>query len=391
MNPRVKSSWKSPCRLALIAAAGVALLALGVWFSAPAPGGDALVLDATAMTVLLDELPATEEAARACAEAEISTVTGVPLRAVDRYFTLRNSSRTQYQWQLVYTVSDNPDLTVSLVLRITADEGFALADEYLKDLLGTAYVRAHFSPERFDGTTNTVHYSYAYSLPGDELVLPMWIRLSYEERAVIGRQVVTTPQEIIVTRAQAETLARQQGVPDPISSSLVLKNGILCWRVIWQHTPTEEDYELQRLYGVRIHATTGEIITTLRYVRPAPSSSASPAPITVAQITALLAELAVAELADGASFEVRIFNGSDEVFTVTKSFGRVVVQQDSHANGDITLWLDRALILQALQADDTLGYLQAHASSGTVRVALHENAVVLQKKGYLELYERLQP
>lgn len=381
----VKSSWKSPRRLAFIAA-GLALLALGVWFSAPAPGGDILVLDAATMTVVLDELPATEEAASARAEEEISNVTGVPIKAVDRYFTLLNSSRTRYQWQLVYTVTNNPDLAVSLALLITADEGFAVADEYLRGLLGAAYFSAHVTPERFDASTNTVHYSFAYSLPGDELVLPMWIRLSYE-RTVTGRQVVIAPQEIGITRARAEELAQKQGVPDPVSSSPALKNGIVCWRVVWQHTPTDEDYELQRLHGVEIHATTGELITTLRYVRPTP---APPASIQVAQINALLAELGVTGLEDGASFEVRVFNGSEEVFAVTKSYGRLVVQQGANDNADITLWLDRELIVQALQADDTLAYLQEHASGGNVRVELHENAVVLQKKGYLQLYERLR-
>jgi len=382
-------SWKSPRRLAFIAAAGLALIALGLWFSAPAPGSDTLVLDAATMTVVLDELPAMEAAAIARAEAEISTVTGVPASAVDRYFTLRTSSRTQYQWQLVYNGSNNPDLTVWLVLRITAEEGFAIADEYLKNLLGTAYVSAHVTPERFDAATNTVHYAGTYSLHGDELVLlPLWIQLSYE-RTVTGRQVVIAPQEIAVTRAQAEELARLQGVPDPVSSSLILKNGSICWRVLWQHTPIAEDYDLQRLYGLEIHATTGDVLTTLRYKQPASSSSTSSTPITAAQITALLADLGVPELADGARFEVRVFNSSQEVFTVTMSFGRLVVQQGTTDDPDITLWLDRTLILQALQADDSLAYLQQHASGRTVRVALHANPVVLQKKGYMRLYERL--
>ncbi|MBN1454889.1 MAG: hypothetical protein JW945_01355 [Methanomicrobia archaeon] len=383
-----KSSWKSPRRLALIAGVVTSLL-LGLWFSAPAPGGDVLVLDAAAMTVVLDELPATEEAARARAEEEISNVTGVPAEEVERHFTLLKSSRTQYEWQLVYTVSNNPDLAVSLVHRITADEGYAIADEYLKDLLGTAYFSAHFTPERFDSVTNTVHYSFVYPLPGDEFELPMWVRVSYE-RTVTGRQVVTGPQEITIARAQADELAQQQGVPEPFSSTPFLKSGILCWRVVWQHTPNDADYELQRLYGVEIHATTGELITILRYVRPTPASSASPVPITSAQITALLAELGVTGLEDGASFDVRVFNGSDEVFAVTRSFGRLVVQQGANANADITLWLDRELIVQALQAADTLAYLQEHANGRNVRVELHANAVILQKKGYLELYERLQ-
>ena len=389
MNP-ITSSWKSPRRLALIAG-GVTILALALWFSAPAPGGDILVLDRTTLTMALDELPATEAAARARAEEEISNVTGVPANAVDQYFTLLNSTHTQYQWELVYNVSNNPDLVISLALQITPDEAFAIADEYLKDLLGTAYFSTHFTPERFDAATNTVHYTFAYSLPGDELVLPMWIRLSYE-RTVTGSSVVTAPQEIAVTRAQAEELAQQQGVPDPVSSTPILKNGVICWRVVWQHTPTEEDYDLQRLYGVEIHATTSDVLTTLRYKQPASSSSGSSTStsITVTQINTLLAELGVTELEDGASFEVRIFNGAGEVFTVTKSFGRLVVLQRANANPDITLWLDRELIVQALQADDTLAYLQGHASSGNVRVELHENLVILQKKGYMQLYERLQ-
>ena len=388
MRLRASGSWKSPRRVALIAG-GVVLLALGIWFSAPAPGGDILVLDAATLAVELDEFPATEKAALARAEDEISNVTGVPAKAVDRYFTLLNSSHTQYQWQLLYNVSNNPDFTVSLALRITPDEGFGITDIYLKELLGSDYFLTHFKQERFDGTTNTAHYSFVYSLPGDELVLPMWVRLSYE-RTVIGRGVVITPQEIAIPRAQAEELARQQGVPDPVSSSPILKNGIICWRVVWQHSPTDEDRELQRLYGVELHATTGELMATLRYARPTRSSPASPAPIQVAQINTLLAELGVTELKDGASFEVRVFNSADEVFTITKSFGRLVVRQGATANADITLWLDRALIVQALQADDTLAYLQVHASSRNVRVELHENAVILQKKGYMQLYEQLQ-
>jgi hypothetical protein len=378
-------SWKGPRRLALIAA-GLALLTLGVWFSLPGPARDILVLDASAMTVVLDELPATNEDAVACAAEEISNATGVPAKAVDRYFTLRTSSRTWYQWRLVYNVTDNPDLAVSLTLRITPEEGFAIADEYLRGLLGTRYFNAHVTPERFDNTTNTAHYTFAYSLPDDELVLPMWVQLSYE-RAVTGCQVVNAPQKIAVTRAEAEELARQQGVPEPISSSPALRNGIICWRVVWQHIPIEEDYDTERLYGVDIHARTGELLATLRYVRAKPLP---PGPIRVAEINALLTQLGVTALEDGASFEVRVVNSSDEAFTVTRSFGRLVVQQRANPNADITLWLDRELIVQALQADDALAYLHEHAGSGNVRVELHENVVVLQKKGYLQLYAQLK-
>jgi hypothetical protein len=387
MQLRDTGSWKSPRRLALIAA-GLALLTLGVWFSLPGPERDILVLDASAMTVVLDELPSNEQHAIACAEEEISNVTGVPTKAVERYFTLRSSSHTWYQWRLVYNVTDNPNLTVSLTLRISPDEGFAIANEYLLGLLGTRYFNAHVTPERFESTTNTAHYSFAYPLPGDgdEIVLPMWVQLSYE-RTVTGCQVVNAPQKIAVMRAEAEELARQQGVPEPFSSSPVIRNGIICWRVVWQHIPTEEDYDTERLYGVDIHARTGETLATLRYVRSKPLP---PGPIVVAQLKALLERLNVTALEDGASFEVCVINSSGEVFTVTRSFGRLVVQQGGSADADITLWLDRALILQALEAADTRAYLKQHAGGGTIRVERHENVVVLQKKGYMQLYTQVK-
>jgi hypothetical protein len=379
-------SWKSPRRLALVAT-GLALLALGVWFSLPGPERSILVLDKPTITVVSDELPVTLEEAIARAKVEISNATGVPVRAVDRYFTLRTTEHKWYHWRLEYDVKDNPNLVVLLALRITPDEGFAIANEHLETLLGPAYVRAHFTPERFDNTTNTVRYTFTYSLPDGQLVLPMSVQLS-ADRAVIGQQVVTTKQRITLTRARAEELARQQGVPGPVSCYPVLRNGIVCWRIVWQHIPTDEDYDEQRLYGVDIHATTSEVLATLRFVRPKPTPSA---PIQVAQINALLTQLGVTALEDGASFEVRVFNSSDEVFTVTRSFGRLVVQQRANPNADITLWLDRELIEQALQAEDARAYLHEHAGGGNVRVELHENVVVLQKKGYLQLYAQLKP
>lgn len=385
MRPHDPTSWKSPRRLALIVA-GLGLLTLGVWFSLPGAERDILVLDASAMTVVLDALPASEQDAIAYAEEEISNVTGVPVKAVDRYFTLRDVSRTRYQWQLVYTVTDNPNLAVSLALRITPVEGFVIVDEYLQGLLGRAYLSAHLTPDWFDATTNTAHYTYAYSQLDEEIVLPMWVQLSYD-RTVIGQQVINAPQRIVVTRARAEELAREQGVPDPLSSAPILRNGIVCWRVVWQHIPTEEDYDTERLYGVDIHGRTGEVQATLRYARPKPLP---PALIQVTQITALLEQLGVRALEDGASFNVRVLNSSDEVFTVTRSFGRFVVRQGGSADPDITLWLDRELILQALQADDAFGYLRARAGGGNARVELHKNVVILQKKGYMQLYTQLK-
>ena len=78
---------------------------------------------------------------------------------------------------------------------------------------------------------------------------------------------------------------------------------------------------------------------------------------------------------------MRVVNSSDEVFTVTRSFGRLVVRQGGNADADITPWLDRELILQALEAADTRAYLKEHGGGGNARKELHENVVVLQKQG----------
>jgi len=384
MHDKAPCKWKSPRRIALIAA-GLAFLIIGVWFSLPGSERDILVLDTSTITVVSDELPVTLQDAIARAEEEISNATGVPVRAVDRYFTLRTTAHRWYYWRLEYNVTDNPNLVVALALRITPEEGFALADEYFRGLLGIRYFNEHVTPERFDNTTNIAHYTFAYSLGDEELVLPMWVQLSYE-RTVTGSQVVNAPQRITVTRAEAEKLARQQGVPEPFSSSPVIRSGTICWRVVWQHIPTDEDYDTERLYGVDIHARTGDVLATLRYVRAKPLP---PGPIVVAQLTALLERLNITALEDGARFEVHVLNSSGEVFTVTRSFGRLVVQQGTNPDPDITLWLDRELIVQALQAADTRAYLKAHGGGGKTRVELHENVVILQKKGYTQLYTQL--
>jgi hypothetical protein len=70
---------------------------------------------------------------------------------------------------------------------------------------------------------------------------------------------------------------------------------------------------------------------------------------------------------------VRVLNSSNGVFTVTRSFGRLVVQQGANLDADITLWLDRELILQALQSADTRAYLKEHADGENVFVG-HEVA-----------------
>ena len=42
------------------------------------------------------------------------------------------------------------------------------------------------------------------------------------------------------------------------------------------------------------------------------------------------------------------------------------------------------------ESEDVLGYLRANAGNGKLSVELHKNIVILQKKGYMSLYEKLK-
>ncbi len=46
--------------------------------------------------------------------------------------------------------------------------------------------------------------------------------------------------------------------------------------------------------------------------------------------------------------------------------------------------------MNAVESDDVVSYLQNHATSRNVIVELHKNMVLLQKKGYMSLYEKLK-
>lgn len=105
---------------------------------------------------------------------------------------------------------------------------------------------------------------------------------------------------------------------------------------------------------------------------------------------ALTESLGIESLEDGSVIQVRVMSSSDELFSVTKSFGQLVVREGGNENADITLWIDRDLIVHALETDNPLVYVQTHATSVNVRVELHKNLVILQKKGYTQLYESLK-
>jgi hypothetical protein len=265
----------------VLVAVALVLGSLGIWYFSLPTDSDILVLDRSALTVVLDELPADEEDAKAVARERIINTTGVPERAFKRYFTLIEVSSTEFQWLLVYNVTGNPDLSVLLVKRISTDEGFSRSDEYVVGLVGMEYFTAHFTKQNFDANP-TAHYTftYQYSEAEGKIELPMWVKLGYD-RSVIGQYVVTTPQEIKVSLGAAKEIGRTNGLQDPLSGYPVLCGGAICWRVIREHTPTEDDYDAQTLYGVDAHCTTGEVMGAHRYIRSAP---APPPPVQCTQI-----------------------------------------------------------------------------------------------------------
>ena len=378
-------------KVALVLVAGaLAIVSLGIWYYglSTSINSDILVLDKNVLTVVLDDLPNDDKEASSIAQESIINATGVPERAFSGYFRLTNASRTQFQWLLLYNVTGNPDLAVYLVRRISADEGFNISDDYIAGMVGTDYFNAHFKRKTFDSNAKTAYYSFSYlhSRNPGEIELSMWVKLG-NDRSVIGQHMVTTPQEVEVSLEQAIETGRMNGLNDPLSGYPVLTDGVLCWRVVWGHKPTGQDYDAHTIYGVDVHCTTGEVTGKHRYVRPKPKP---PPPIQVAQIASLIDKLGVEDLEDGAIIQLYVTNGSNEKFSVVKTFGRVVVKEGAIENADVTLWFDREIIVNALESEDVLGYLRANAGKGKVSVELHKNIVILQRKGYMSLYEKLK-
>ncbi len=379
------SSRRMFVKVALLAGALV-VASICIWYFSIPTESDILVLDKSVMTVILDDIPATREDAISVAQGRIINATGVPKRNFDRYFKLIDPSHTQFQWQLVYNVTGNPDLTVFVVKKILPEEGFSISDEYIMGMVGRDYFDAHFKRKSFE--SNTAYYSYIYGYshnPGD-IELSMWVRLG-NDRSVTGQHVVTSPQEITVSEEQAIDIGRKNGLKDPLSAAPVLVGGKICWRVVWQHSPTEQDYDNQTVYGFDVHCTTGEVIGEHRYIRP---TTAPPPPIQTGQITSLIEKLGFEDVEDGAMIQVNVMNSIDETFSVVKTFGRTVVKEGTIENADLALWIDRDIILNALESDDVVCYLQDNATSRNVIVELHKSMVLLQKKGYMSLYERVK-
>jgi len=353
------------------------------WYYSLSTNSDVLVLDETALTKVLDHLPEDEKDATVIAQEMIINTTGVPEQAFNKYFKLTNVSKTEFQWLLLYNVTGNPDLSVFIVKRITSDEGFRISDDYIIRMVGIEYYNAHFKKKAFDSSTNIASYSFSYPYPPDKIELTLWVKLGYD-RSVIGKHVVTTAQEVKVSLEQAIEIGRINGLNDTISGHPVVTGGVLCWRVVWKHTPTKQDYDAHTIYGFDIHCTTGEVVGTHRYVLPKPPS------IKATQITPLIDNLGVNDLEDGAVIQLCVMNSSKEKFSLTKSFGKMVVKKGVSENADITLWIDRELIVHAPESGDVISYLQENAVEGQVSVELHKNVVILKKKGYMGLYEKLK-
>jgi hypothetical protein len=378
-----KRTRKKLVKITLIAAL-VAVVSAGIWYYSIPTESDILVLDKSVLTVVMDDIPETREGAISAAQEEITNATGVPKRSFDRYFRLMNASHTQFLWHLVYNVTGNPDLTVFLVKRISPEEGFRISDDHIVGMVGNDYFNAHFKPKSFDSNSNIAYYTYNHQSPNPgDIELTMWTRLG-NDRSVTGQHVVTTPQEITVSVEQAKDMGRKNGLNEPLSVSPVLVGGKICWRVVWQHTPTEQDYDNQTVYGMDVHCTTGEVIGKHRYKRPTPPS------IQLAQVTSLIEKLGLEGIEDGAIIQVCVMNSAGEKFSVVKTFGRTVVKEGTIENADISLWLDRELIVNAVESNDAVSYLQNHATSRNVIVELHKSMVLLQKKGYMTLYEKLE-
>lgn len=384
MSEKNKSSRKKWLKVIFLAGVLV-VVSLCIWYFSIPTESDILVLDKSVLTVILDDIPDTREDAISVAQERIINATGVPKQSFDRYFKLMDSSHTEFQWQLVYNVTGNPYLTVFVVKQIIPEEGFRIADEYIVGMVGRDYFDVHFKRKSFE--SNTAYYSFVYRYshnPGD-IWLSMWVRLG-NDRSVTGQHVVTSPQAITVSMEQAIDIAKKNELKDPLSAVPVLVGGEICWRVVWQHTPAEQDYDNQTVYGFDVHSTTGEVIGEHRYIRPTP---APPPPIRAAQITSLIEKVGFEDVEDGAMIQVNVMNSIDETFSVVKTFGRTVVKEGKIENADLTLWIDRDIILNALESDDVVSYLQNNATSRDVIVELHKSMVLLQKKGYMSLYERV--
>ncbi len=216
----------------------------------------------------------------------------------------------------------------------------------------------------------------------------MWVRLDYE-RNIKGHFVLLIPQEIKLGPENAKKIASTH-FPEPISATLIFDGSRIAWRCIWQHTATEEDYAKQRVYGADVDATTGGILRTFKYVKPAPTSTPM-TPIQKSQVDALVQKLsAFHKLKDGAVINLRISQSFSEKFHIVKSFGKLIAKDGLSEEPDITIWIDMETFLKALESADAWSYFIQESKSGHISITEEKSLLVLAQKGYVALYEELK-
>lgn len=352
------------------------------WFYLFSEEPSTLILDKTVLRGIMDEIPDDKENAVVKSEEVILGYYNVPKDRFDEYFSLADVTKTQYKWIITYNVLENPDLIVLLIKKISPEEGFEIADKFVIDNVGQEYFRKHFQKRSFGDYI--ARYSYIATNSTSYNPINMWIRLD-DERNIVRHRVLLIPQEIRISIEKAQQICKGYGIPEPTSISLVLVEGRLNWRCKWQHQPTEEDYAQQRVYGIDIDATTGEILRTHKYSKP------SRKPIQKSQINSLAQKInEFKELEDGAVINVRISSSFSEGFTITKSFGRLISKDGLSDDPDITIWMNRDAFLKAVESTNPMSILIEESEVGRVIVTPEKNLIILAKKGYTTLYEEFK-
>lgn len=343
-----------------------------------------LVLDKTELMRMVDEIPPDKESAGKLGEEIILQNYNISRKNFEHYFSLNRFNKTQFKWMLYYDVRKNQSLTVHLVKKLTEEEAFGTGDGFVIKGVGREYFLKHF--KRNILKNDTVYYSYTYS-PYNPI--EMWVRVD-EERNIKGHFILLTPQEIKLDAGDAKKIASAH-FPEPISATLIFDGSRIAWRCMWQHAATEEDYARQRVYGADVDATTGEILRTFKYVKPAPTSPPPMVAIQKSQVDALVQKLsAFYKLKDGAVINLRISQSFSEKFNIIKSFGKLIVKDSLSDDADITIWVDRETFLKALESSDAWSVFVEESRSGHISITDEKSVVVLAQKGYVALYEELK-
>ncbi|MFQ6062802.1 MAG: hypothetical protein ACE5J9_06460 [Methanosarcinales archaeon] len=370
-------------------------ISLAVWYFTQPTDTEVLMLESDTLTIYLDKIPDKEEDAISLAKQEIINYTNIPKKKFNKYFELINTSNTQFQWKLVYSVKDNPNLSVFMIKKLSAEEGFDISKDYIINKLGRDYFKNYFVQKKFDLYPNSASGTAYYTYKAEDIELTQWIKIG-ENREVKQQYLLNEPQKININKEQAIKISKDNGLIEPLTASPVLKNGKIYWVVTRQYTPTEQDYVNKTFFKFDIDATTGKIVKKYVYEKPSATLAltATPTPIKTpiqaSQIKSFVDALKFRELKDGAMVQMHIMNSFEEDFSVVKSYGKTVVKEGKLENPDITIKIDRNLLTSALESNDIIDYLQKKANSNNLIVETHKDQLTLYNKGYLKIYNTLK-